>query len=168
MRRMLQKNRRTTSRHAVHIPCQVVRERDFRLVADRIVNLSQSGMVVTPADPVLTGERLIASFRLPRSGAWIDVEATVTRVAHGRRSGEHTRSFALQFDELSLRSQKMLEHTLRKAPASPPMPAQAAATPSRISMPSCNPRAPPPSGASCSPAPRGRRNRRDLQRCWSI
>ena len=49
MRRMLQKNRRTTSRHAVHIPCQVVRERDFRLVADRIVSLSQSGMVVTPA-----------------------------------------------------------------------------------------------------------------------
>jgi hypothetical protein len=121
MRRMLQKNRRTTARHAVHIPCQVVRERDFRLVADRITNLSQSGMVVTPADPVLTGERLIASFKLPRSGAWIDVEATVTRVAHGRRSGEHTRSFALQFDELSLRSQKMLEHTLRKAPASPPI-----------------------------------------------
>lgn len=120
MRRLLQKNRRSSARHAVHIPCQVVRERDFRLVADRIVSLSQSGMVVTPADPVLTGERLIASFRLPRSGAWIDVEATVTRVAHGRRSGEHTRSFALAFDEMSLRSRKMLEHTLRKAPATPP------------------------------------------------
>jgi hypothetical protein len=122
MRRLLQKNRRSSARHTVHIPCQVVRERDFRLVADRITNLSQTGMVVTPADPVLTGERLIASFRLPKSGAWIDVEATVTRVAHGRRSGEHTRSFALKFDELSLRSQKMLEHTLRKTPASPPCP----------------------------------------------
>ena len=120
MRRLLQKNRRSSARHVVHIPCQVVRERDFRLVADRIVNLSQSGMVVTPADPVLTGEKLIASFRLPKSGAWIDVEATVTRVAHGRRFGEHTRSFALQFHELPLRSQKMLEHTLRKSPASPP------------------------------------------------
>jgi hypothetical protein len=120
MRRLLQKNRRSSGRHAVHIPCQVVRERDFRLVADRIVNLSQSGMVVTPADPVVTGERVIASFRLPRSGAWIDVEATVSRVAHGRRSGEHTRSFAIEFDELSLRSQKMLEHTLRKAPVSAP------------------------------------------------
>jgi hypothetical protein len=122
MRRLLLKNRRSSVRHAVQIPCQVVRERDFKLVGDRIISLSESGMVVTPADPVLTGDRLIASFRLPRSGAWIDVEATVTRVSHGRRRGEHTRSFALAFDELSLRSRRMLLHTLRHAPMSPPCP----------------------------------------------
>jgi len=52
-------------------------ERDFRLIGDRIVDLSTSGMLVTPADPVLTGERVIASFRLPNSTYWIDVEGTV-------------------------------------------------------------------------------------------
>src|SRR5690242_12227451 len=73
MRRWVLRNRRGAMRHAVHFACQVVRERDFRLVADEIVDLSTSGMLVAPADPVLTGERLIASFRLPDSLFWIDV-----------------------------------------------------------------------------------------------
>ena len=93
---------------------------NFRLVADRIVNLSQSGMVVTPANPVLTGERLIASFKLPRSGAWIDVEATVTRVAHGRRSGDTPARSPYSSTSSRTARKKMLEHHLRKAPASPP------------------------------------------------
>src|SRR6187397_873062 len=70
MRRWVVSNRRGAMRHAVQISCQVVRERDFRLVADTIVDLSTTGMLVTPADPVLTGERVIASFRLPGSTFW--------------------------------------------------------------------------------------------------
>src|SRR5438445_56001 len=91
MRRWVVTNRRRALRHAVQISCQVVRERDFRLVGDRIVDLSTSGMLVTPADPVLTGERIIASFRLPNSTYWIDVDATVARVVHGRRASAHRR-----------------------------------------------------------------------------
>ena len=120
MRRSVSKPSRRSSRHSVQIACQVVRERDFRLVADRIVDLSDSGLRVMPADPVLTGERLLVSFKLPRSRVWVDVEATVTRVVHGRRPGEHTRGLGLEFDQLEMFPRFMLKQLLKKAPLSPP------------------------------------------------
>src|SRR5882724_9562408 len=82
------KSPRQSSRHTVKIECQVVRERDFSLIADRVVDLSASGALVGPADPALTGERILVSFRIPRSTLWVDAEATVSRVVHGRRPGE--------------------------------------------------------------------------------
>ena len=48
-------------RHLARLSCQVVRERDFQLIADRIVDLSSSGLRVAPADPVLTGCLLYTS-----------------------------------------------------------------------------------------------------------
>lgn len=100
--------------------CQVVRERDFRLIADRVVDLSATGALVMPADPVLTGERVILSFQLPSSLYWIDTEAVVTRVLHGRRPGEHTRGLALELDGLSGLSRFMIERALRYMPPAPP------------------------------------------------
>ena len=120
MRRWVVSNRRGALRHAVQISCQVVRERDFRLVADTIVDLSTAGMLVTPADPVLTGERVIATFRLPGSTYWIDVEATVARVVHGRRPSEHTRALALEFDPLPGLSELVLATALQPMPPTPP------------------------------------------------
>jgi hypothetical protein len=120
MRRWVLKNRRGAMRHSVNISCQVVRERDFRLVADTIVDLSTSGMLVTPADPLLTGERVIASFRLPGSPYWIDVEATVARVVHGRRPSEHSRAIGLEFDPLPALSELVLAAALPAMPPSPP------------------------------------------------
>ncbi len=120
MRRLLLRNRRTSLRHAVDVQCQIVRERDFKLISDRIVNLSHSGMLAVPAEKVLTGERLIASFRVPRSNYWIDVEVTVTRVAHGRRRGEHARSIGLAFENLPGLSQLVLQSALQTLPPAPP------------------------------------------------
>jgi hypothetical protein len=120
MRRWVVRNRRGALRHAVQIACQVVREKDFRLIADRIVDLSTSGMLVTPADPVLTGERVIASFRVPNSMFWIDVEATVARVVHGRRPSEHTRALGLAFDPLPGLTELVLATALQTAPPGPP------------------------------------------------
>lgn len=116
MRRWILRNRRVALRRAVHVCCQVVRERDFRLVGDRIVDLSSSGMLVTPADPLLTGERVIASFCLPNSTFWVDVEATVARVAHGRRPGEHSRAIALEFDALPGLTELVLAGALQRVP----------------------------------------------------
>jgi hypothetical protein len=104
----------------VKIECQVVRERDFSLIADRVVDLSASGALVGPADPALTGERLIVSFRIPRSSRWIDAEATVSRVVHGRRPGEFSRSLAIEFEALDSLSRFMLEEALRVVPPAPP------------------------------------------------
>ena len=114
------KTPRGSSRHTVKIACQVVRERDFRLLADRVVDLSSTGALVGPADPALTGERILVSFRIPRSSVWVDAEATVTRVVHGRRPGEYSRSLAIEFDDLDALPRFMLKEALRSVPPAPP------------------------------------------------
>ena len=110
------------SRHTVRISCQVVRERDFRLIADRVENLSTWGMLVRPSDPVMTGERVFVSFQLPGSGEWIDACATVTRVVHGRRPNETTRKLGLEFQDLSPYDRFRLRRALKKIPVVPPGP----------------------------------------------
>jgi len=119
MRRSSKAHRRS-SRHSVRLNCQVVRERDFQLVADRIVNLSSTGLVVSPADPALTGERLIVSFQIPHSGYWVDAEATVARVVHGRRPGEYTRGLALELENVEDIPQLILGRALQRCPPAPP------------------------------------------------
>ena len=111
------KTPRGSSRHTVKIACQVVRERDFSLIADRVVDLSATGARVGPADPALTGERILVSFRIPRSTIWIDAEATVTRVVHGRRPGEFSRSLAIEFDDLEALPRFMLQELVAPAQA---------------------------------------------------
>jgi hypothetical protein len=120
MRRSPVTSRRRAVRRSVRIDCQVVRERDFTLVADRIVNLSESGLVVSPADPALTGERLIVSFRIPHSAYWVDAEATVARVIHGRRPGEYSRGLALELEEVEEIPQMLLRRVLGRCPPAPP------------------------------------------------
>lgn len=120
MRRSPLKANRRSTRHAVGLNCQVVRERDFQLIADRIVNLSATGLMVSPADPALTGERLIVSFQIPHSGHWVDAEATVARVVHGRRPGEHTRGLALALDNVEDIPKMLLGRALRRCPPAPP------------------------------------------------
>ena len=109
-----------TIRHTAYMVCQIVRERDFRLIADRVVNLSINGMLVAPADPVLTGEKLIVSFQLPDGGWWVDAEATVARVVHGRRPGEFSRALGLEFQWLDACSRKALTDNLNRFPPAPP------------------------------------------------
>ncbi|HMA95304.1 MAG TPA: PilZ domain-containing protein [Polyangiaceae bacterium] len=108
------------SRHLLRLPCQVVRERDFRLIADRVDNLSTTGLLVSPAEAVLTGERLLVSFRLPREGVWVDAEARVTRVIHGRRPGEVQRALGLEFEAVAEESRAAIGRELSKVPPAPP------------------------------------------------
>lgn len=100
-------------------PCQVVRERDFQLVADRIENLSSWGMLVGPADPVLTGERVLVSFQLPDGSGWFDAFARVTRVVHGRRTRETSRQLGLEFESLRPYERYRLRRALGGVPPTP-------------------------------------------------
>jgi PilZ domain len=127
MRSIVLANRRKTRRYAVRISCQVVRERDFRLISDAVVDLSTSGMVVTAVhwvfgQSILTGERLIVSFQLPKTAFWVDTQATVTRVARGRRRGENAPALALEFDPLPLVAQLRIRGALRRWPPPAPQP----------------------------------------------
>jgi len=111
---------RRYSRHSVRLPCQLVRERGFQLIADRVVNLSERGVLVSPAAPALTGERLILSFQMPHSGEWVDAEATVVRVVHGRRRGEHTHGLALEFACADEIPRLILSRVVPRCPPVPP------------------------------------------------
>ena len=119
MFRLLKVIRRRPVRHCVHSSCQVVREHDFRLVADTIEDLSEEGMRVGPADPVLTGQVLLVSFKIPHFDIWVDTEAVVSRVVHGRRPGEHRRSLGLEFIELMPWHRYLIREAIRRLPPAP-------------------------------------------------
>jgi len=120
VRRSLPWLRYRPTRHLTRIPCQLVREHDFRLVGDQIVNLSQSGLLVTPTDPILTGQRLLISFRVPSGLGYVDAEVTVTRVVHGRRPSETARALGLEFELIDPSLRRMLERELSWLPVAPP------------------------------------------------
>jgi len=106
-------------RYSVRGACQVVLERDFSLVADRVLNLSTWGMLVGPADPVLTGERVLVSFELPSDLGWFDACARVTRVIHGRRARETTRQLGLEFEDLRPYDRYRLRQACMSTPPAP-------------------------------------------------
>ncbi len=111
---------RRTIRRSLRVDCQVVRERDFKLIGSRGVDLSPMGMLVMAQERVLTGEPVVVSFRLPTSSWWFDAEATVARVVHGRRPGDLGRCFALSFEAIEPDVQVYLRRALRGVP--PPLP----------------------------------------------
>lgn len=82
--------------------------RDFRLVGRTIADLSEEGALIEATAPVLTGEPLLLSFRAPFSHRFIDTDAVVARVVHGRRPGDLRRSFGVSFTGLSPEGQRLL------------------------------------------------------------
>jgi hypothetical protein len=123
---------RRALRRAVRVDCQVVRERDFSLVARRGVDLSPHGMLVMAEAKVLTGELLVVAFRLPESIGggrgvrdwWFDTEATVARVVHGRRPGDPGCCLGIEFDGLERGIGYLLHMALQGV--APPLPTRAA------------------------------------------
>jgi len=104
----------------LRIPCEVVRLRDFRLIADRVEDFSAGGLLVSPAEPVLTGEPVLISLRFPATSDWLDAEAVVTRIVHGRRPGESSRCLGIEFDHLDRRGWLSLHRNLGRTPPAPP------------------------------------------------
>jgi PilZ domain len=105
---------RCAFRRFVRIDCQVVREFDFRLVGDLALDLSTKGMLVRGCGPrLLTGEELLVAFRPPRCNVWIDAQATVARVVHGRRPGDTGLSFGLEFHGMEKEHEALLFEKLR-------------------------------------------------------
>jgi hypothetical protein len=104
----------------VLLPCQAVRLRDFKLIADRTIDVSIEGMLVplSSDEVVLTGETMIVSFPIP--GMWIDAEATVMRVVHGRRPCDDGLALGLEFDVICPSARAALAGFLHGRP--PPLP----------------------------------------------
>jgi hypothetical protein len=105
------------ARHSVRIPCQLVRERDFHLVGRHVVDLSLEGLRVLADRPVLTGEKTLVAMKVPfGSPLWLDAEAVVTRVLHGRRAGDGPRSLGLEFTWIAPEARAALERQLERFP----------------------------------------------------
>jgi hypothetical protein len=123
MRTLVHAHQRRTIRRAVRVSCQVVRERDCRLVARRSVDVSPLGMLVVADAPVLTGEPVFVAFRI-RIGKTttlaLEIPATVARVVHGRRPGDTGHCLGLEFDGLDADAERILRGALRAVP--PPLP----------------------------------------------
>ena len=113
---------RRTVRRALRFHCQVVRERDFRLIGHRALDVSPEGMLVVLDDRILTGEEVLITFRLPRTRRWIDVQASVARIVHGRRPTDRGRCAGLSFEALDEDDRRRIRATLQGVP--PPLPAR--------------------------------------------
>ena len=114
----MRSSRRLSMRRAVSITCQAVRERDFKMIATRTLDVSSDGVLLPISFPVLTGEPIIISFEIP--GMWIDAEASVTRVVHGRRPGDDGLAIGVTFDVISPAARSALAGFLHGRP--PPLP----------------------------------------------
>ncbi len=107
---------RALLRRDVRTSCEVVRERDFRLVGKRVLDLSARGMLLESDARLLTGEEVIVSFRGPASSRWYDCVGSVARVLHGRRKRDRMRAVGISFDTLDVFSELLLCEELRDAP----------------------------------------------------
>ena len=107
-------------RRSVKIPCQVVRERGFSLVGRHMLDLSTEGMLVrddvadrrSSRDRVLTGDPVLVTFLAPFSQRWIDAEAIVARVIHGRRTYDRGRAFGIVFEHIDSEARRQLQREL--------------------------------------------------------
>jgi hypothetical protein len=116
----VRKNDRREIRRSVSVPCQIVRERDFRLVSDKTLDLSPDGMLVATTLDLEPGETLLVSFQANELGLWFDGEARVARMVRGRRPGDKGRAIGLAFSSLSRVQRFILRGELRRVP--PPVP----------------------------------------------
>lgn len=96
----------------MRMACQVVRERDFKLVATSVMNVSESGLFVDADLPVAFGEKLIVTFYSPAARSWIDAQGTVTRVAHGPKWMGRKQAFGVAFDQIDADSRRHIRRSM--------------------------------------------------------
>lgn len=111
---------RRPSRHVARLACQIVRERDFKLVSDEILELSEGGMLVSPKFPILTGEELIVTFAAPFTRIFVDAEATVARVVHNRRITDFGMTVGLNITHMDEAARALVRSQLAFLPSAPP------------------------------------------------
>ena len=113
-------SQRRAIRRSVRLACQVVRERDFKLVAWKTLDLSSDGVLVPTEVDVAPGDEMIVSFRATPCGLWFDTDGAVVRVLEGRRRGDPGRCLGIRFGSLDAVSRLILRGNLRRMP--PPLP----------------------------------------------
>ena len=107
---------RGATRHRLRTDCQVVRERDFKLVGSRMIDLSEGGALVAADAAVRPGETVIVSLRPPRTTRWVDALGVVTRVVAGRRQHDLGPAFGVTLAPVDRASREALRVALHRLP----------------------------------------------------
>ncbi len=117
---LVRHRQRRSVRRVVRTRCQAVALDEFRLIGDRILDLSPRGLLLACDDRVETGQELVISFQAPHGGPWIDVEAEVARVIGGWRPYDPGYAAGLRFTHIEQRARGELLTRLAGFP--PPIP----------------------------------------------
>lgn len=100
--------------------CQIVREKDFSLIADHVIDVSPDGMLVPTDRDIAPGENVFVTFRATNLDLWFDTEAKVVRIERARRHGDRTPGVGIRFSTLDPIKRFILRGHLRRVP--PPVP----------------------------------------------
>jgi len=111
---------RRSMRRVVRASCQAVALDEFRLIGDRILDLSPRGLLLACDTQVERGQELVVSFQAPQGGPWIDVEAEVARVIEGWRPYDPGYAAGLRFTRIDRPARGELLSRLAGFP--PPVP----------------------------------------------
>lgn len=111
---------RGVMRRKVSGMCEAVGLDGFRLLGQKILDLSPFGMLVAADVPVHAGQEVIVSFKIPGTAHWVDAGAKVARVIEGWRPFDPGYAMGLQFTDISLESRMRLREDLRGCPPPPP------------------------------------------------
>jgi len=103
-------------RHRVTTDCVLRAASDDRLLADRTVDLSWSGLRVDMLSPAVIGERVRICVRIPGSSTWLDADGQVTRVCRGRRDGEPGPTLGVRLAAMDGMHRLLLATVLRHYP----------------------------------------------------
>jgi hypothetical protein len=112
-------------RRAVHraarTRCQAVGTAGFRLIGDRILDMSPQGVLVAADSGCQLGDEVIVSFQAPgQDGLWMDAETEVARVIGGWRDGDPGYAVGLDFKYFERIDRNELLSRLAGTP--PPLP----------------------------------------------
>jgi hypothetical protein len=92
---------------------------NWRLIGNRVVDLSPQGMLLLSDEPVEAGASLVVSFQATELPIWFDTCATVARIVEGRRPGDRGRAIGVHFETLPAVSRLILRGHLGRLPETP-------------------------------------------------
>lgn len=116
---LVRPHRRRGVRRAFRSRCQAVRLDGFRLVGERIVDLSPSGALVACDEEVREGEEILLDFRAPWLGPFVSVTGRVTRIVQGWREGDPGYAAGIRFAYLDADARQLLRERLGTFPEVP-------------------------------------------------
>jgi hypothetical protein len=73
---------------------------DWRLLGQRVIDVSPYGLLVGVRSAAPVGQEIFVSFQVPGGRGWFDAQAEVVRVVRGRRQGDPGAALGLRFTEV--------------------------------------------------------------------